>query len=187
MNEEELKELFILISAPFIPKWRVQSTTKDGKWDICVPYLDARQVQQRLDDVVLPQNWSNTYEQESGTASISIFINNEWISKSDVGSDSKVEKEKGKASDSFKRAAVLWNIGRDIYAIGTKMLAHNVEKNHPMTTKGDVLWTPIQLSVYLNGLNTSLGLLSQLWADNKELQADEVFVKLVTDLKEKIK
>lgn len=187
MNEEELKELFAKLAAPFVPKWRVQSTTKDGTRDIVVPYLDARQVQQRLDDVVLPQNWSNTFEAETGTASISILINGKWIGKSDVGTDSAVEKEKGKASDAFKRAAVLWNIGRDIYLIGSKMLTHNVEKKRPMTSSGEVLWTPDQLSLYMNGMNTSLGLLSQFWAENKELQADEKFKALVVALKDYVK
>lgn len=72
-----------------------------------------------------PENWSNTYEAESGTASISIRINNEWICKSDIGTDSNVEKEKGKASDAFKRAAVLWGIGRNLYHIGTKSIQWN--------------------------------------------------------------
>lgn len=187
MSDEYLKLLFARLSEPFVPKWRVQSTTKDSKWDIVVPYVDARQVQQRLDDVVLPQNWQNTIELESGTASISILINGEWIGKSDIGTDSAVEKEKGKASDAFKRAAVLWGMGRDIYSIGSKMLSHNVEKKRPMTAKGDILWTPDQLTIYMNGLNTSLGLLSQFWSENKELHADEKFKALVVALKEYVK
>jgi len=186
-SNEEIAEIFKQLSAPITPKWRVQSTTKDGKWDICVPYLDARVVQQRLDDIMLPQCWSNTYEAESGTSSISILINGEWITKSDVGTDSNVEKEKGKASDAFKRAAVLWNIGRDIYSIGTKLLPHNAEKKRPMTQKNEVLWTPEQLSLYLNGMNESIGLLNQLWITNPALQANETFKTAVITIKELVK
>lgn len=186
-SKEQIAEIFAKLTIPLVPKWRVQSNTPDGKWCIMVPYLDARQIQQRLDDVVLPQNWSNVYEPESGCSAISIFINNEWITKSDVGTDSKVEKEKGKASDAFKRAAVLWGIGRNIYAIGTKLLPNNIEKKRPMTDKGQILWTGDQQSLFLNGMSTSIGLLNQLWNENKELQANETFKTAVVTIKELVK
>lgn len=38
-----------------------------------------------------------------------------WVYKSDCGSESNTEKEKGEASDSFKRACVNWGIGRELY------------------------------------------------------------------------
>ena len=40
----------------------------------------------------------------------------EWISKQDVGTVSYTEKEKGQASDSFKRACVTVGIGRELYS-----------------------------------------------------------------------
>lgn len=39
----------------------------------------------------------------------------EWIAKQDVGAVSYSEKEKGQASDSFKRACFNWGIGRELY------------------------------------------------------------------------
>ena len=39
----------------------------------------------------------------------------QWIAKQDVGTVSFTEKEKGQASDSFKRACVNWGIGRELY------------------------------------------------------------------------
>ena len=39
----------------------------------------------------------------------------QWIAKEDVGTESNVEREKGLASDSFKRAAVNWGVGRELY------------------------------------------------------------------------
>ena len=39
----------------------------------------------------------------------------EWVSKSDCGSESNTEAEKGEASDSFKRACFNWGIGRELY------------------------------------------------------------------------
>jgi hypothetical protein len=38
-----------------------------------------------------------------------------WVSKQDVGTESYTEKEKGQASDSFKRACFNWGIGRELY------------------------------------------------------------------------
>lgn len=179
-------EKFALLREPFELRWRVQSS-KGGKYADIVPYVDARAVQQRFDDVFGPENWQNCYEQETGTASISIRVDGEWISKSDIGTDSNVEKEKGKASDAFKRAAVLWGANRSVYAIGTKKLPWNEQYKCPTTPKGDLLNTPVKLSLYMNGLNTSMGLLVQLWNENKELQADEKFKKLMNYLREYVK
>jgi hypothetical protein len=39
-----------------------------------------------------------------------------WVWKSDCGTESQVEKQKGEASDAFKRAAVMWGIGRFLYS-----------------------------------------------------------------------
>jgi hypothetical protein len=42
----------------------------------------------------------------------------DWVWKSDCGTESQVEKQKGEASDAFKRAAVMWGIGRFLYSLG---------------------------------------------------------------------
>jgi len=186
MEKEELKLIFEKLREPIEPRWRVQNS-KGGKYCTIVPYVDARAVQGRLDAVLGPENWQNTLEIESGTSSLSLKINDEWISKSDVGTDSNIEKEKGKASDAFKRSAVLWGIGRNLYNIGTKQLPWSEQYKCPTTSKGELLNTPVKLSLYMNGLNTSMGLLMQLWNENKELQADETFKKLMNDLREYVK
>lgn len=184
ITEEILKKL----QEPFKDiKWRVQSATQDKRRCIVVPYLDARQVQQRLDDVVGISGWTNTYEAETGTSSLGIRVGDDFMYKSDVGTDSKIDKEKGKASDSFKRSAVLWGIGRDVYKIGSKMLDFDDQHKKPKTSTGKILYTPEQLSNYMNGLNTSIGLLSQIWDDNKELQADDKFIEVITSLKKYLK
>ena len=58
---------------------------------------------------------------------------NEWVSKQDVGTESFTEKEKGQASDSFKRACFNWGIGRELYTapfIWIKLTSNEVtEKN----------------------------------------------------------
>lgn len=173
MELEKLKE-------PFTPKWRVQSTKNQKA--ICVPYLDARQVQERFDKVCTPEKWQNTYDPETGAASIAIFIEGEWIWKTDVGTESNVEKEKGKASDAFKRAAVLWGVGRDLYNKGTKVLP--ASGKYAATTNGQVLYTGDQLTNYINGLSESKAMLMQIWNLNKDLQSDEKFKTSMKTLKD---
>lgn len=109
MKLEDLKK-----EIPF--KWRVQSSNQYGA--SCVAYIDARDVQDILDDVCGQGNWQVKYEEHKGNlfASIGIFVNNNWVWKSDCGTESNVEKEKGEASDSFKRAGVMWGIGRFLYS-----------------------------------------------------------------------
>lgn len=115
-------ELFANLDRPFSDqdvKWRVGRSSKDGKKAALLAYVDARAVQARLDGVMGKENWSVTYVPFGDTgavmATVSLRINGEWVSKSDIGSPSNVEREKGAVSDAFKRASVAWGIGRHLY------------------------------------------------------------------------
>ena len=94
--------------------WRVGSTTKDKDKGIGLAYINARDVMQRLDDVVGPENWQAEYP-FPGCCRIGIFTGSDWVWKSNGAGESDFEGEKGQYSDSFKRAAVLWGIGRYLY------------------------------------------------------------------------
>jgi hypothetical protein len=102
-------------------KWRVQSANQYGA--SCVAYIDARQVQDLLDEVCGPGFWQCKYSEHKGNLFCSIGIDTNdgtddpiWVWKSDCGTESQVEKQKGEASDAFKRAAVMWGIGRFLYS-----------------------------------------------------------------------
>lgn len=84
---------------------------------LLLAYLDSRDVMNILDNVVGPMNWQRDYKEVKGNlyAGIGINIDNNWVWKWDCGTESKEEKEKGESSDSFKRAAVSWGIGRYLY------------------------------------------------------------------------
>lgn len=150
---------------------------------IMVPYVDARQVAARLDEVLGAGNWQNNYDPETGSGTIGIKIEGEWVFKSDVGTDTKVEAIKGRASDAFKRAAVVWGIGRDLYAMGTRILKSSDGK-YPETEKGQKLITGDQQSNYLNGLTENAALIMQLWNRNKPLQGDQRFKDALNVLRE---
>jgi len=97
-------------------RWRVGSTNGDKTQGIALAYVDARDVYDRLDDVVGPGNWQDRYPFE-GCCEIGIRINGEWIWKSNGAGKTDIEGDKGQYSDSFKRAGVLWGIARYLYGL----------------------------------------------------------------------
>ena len=80
-------------------------------------YKDARCDQNILDEVVGPFKWKREHSRENRNCIVSIWSDElqQWISKEDTGTESNTEKEKGLASDSFKRACFNWGIGRELY------------------------------------------------------------------------
>lgn len=82
-------------------------------------YKDARCDMRILDETVGAENWQRTHELINGNlfCNVSIFDvdKEQWITKQDVGTESYTEKEKGQASDAFKRACFNWGIGRELY------------------------------------------------------------------------
>lgn len=100
---------------------RVQSVkkTKTGVGCILLLYKDARVDMKLLDETYGPTNWQRTHEVINGNLFCNIEIwdseKKQWVKKQDVGTESNTEKEKGQASDSFKRAGFNWGIGRELY------------------------------------------------------------------------
>lgn len=80
-------------------------------------YKDARCDMNLLDETVGPYNWKKSYSRDNANCTVSLWDSEkgEWISKEDTGTESFTEKEKGLASDSFKRACFNWGIGRELY------------------------------------------------------------------------
>lgn len=82
-------------------------------------YKDARCDMRILDEVFGPMGWKREHKMIGDRlyCCISVWDNvkGQWISKEDVGTESYTEKEKGQASDSFKRAGFNWGIGRELY------------------------------------------------------------------------
>lgn len=82
-------------------------------------YKDARCDQNILDETVGEMNWQRDHKEVKGNlyAGVGIYDNEkkQWVWKWDCGTESYTEKEKGEASDSFKRACFNWGIGRELY------------------------------------------------------------------------
>lgn len=83
-------------------------------------YKDARCDKRILDEVFGSYNWQDRYEEIKGNMYCSVGVKDpesgEWIWKQDCGVESFSEKEKGEASDAFKRACFNWGIGRELYS-----------------------------------------------------------------------
>lgn len=117
---EDVKLLFAEFPREAI-SWRAQSVTKDGTKAMALAYIDARDVMDRLDSVCGAEGWQCDYPHaaEKTVCRIGIKIDGEWVWKSNGAGNSDIEAEKGALSDAFKRAAVLWGIGRYLYALET--------------------------------------------------------------------
>lgn len=112
-----MTDLMAKLAAPFsatLIHWRVGATSGDKTKGIALAYLNARDVMERLDEVCGPENWQTRYP-FPGCCEISIRINDQWITKANGAGQSDIEGEKGQYSDAFKRAAVLWGVGRYLY------------------------------------------------------------------------
>ena len=82
-------------------------------------FKDARVDQKILDEIFTPYGWKRSHQSIDGNLYCTVEIwdkeKQQWISKQDVGTTSYAEKEKGQASDSFKRACFNIGIGRELY------------------------------------------------------------------------
>lgn len=115
------------LAAPFPEQdveWFVGVTTQDKTKGLAIPFITARAVQNRLDEVVGPNRWKNTFSEWKGGAQLcEILIYDdeigEWIGKIDGSGDTDIEGVKGGLSASFKRAATMWAIGRYLYNLDT--------------------------------------------------------------------
>jgi len=80
-------------------------------------YVDSRAVQQRLDEVVGTDGWQSrmVMNGEKVACELSIKFGDVWITKTDGAGETDIEGEKGSFSDAFKRAAVMFGVGRYLY------------------------------------------------------------------------
>ena len=124
------------LKAPFDPKvisWRVGEVSKKKDKAIALAYLNARDVMKRLDDVC-GDHWQVEYPFD-GCCRIGIKIDNEWIWRSNGAGETNIEGEKGKFSDAFKRAAVLWGVGRYLYYLPNEWVEIDEYKKLKRTPK----------------------------------------------------
>lgn len=124
MNLNKLKEPFKEDQI----EWRIGQCGKKANgpvWAMCLAYVQARAIMDRLDEVCEPGGWRVEYSFISGgqtitpgvIAKLSIKVGDEWVSKEDGAEQTDIEAFKGGISSALKRAASAWGIGRYLYGI----------------------------------------------------------------------
>jgi hypothetical protein len=156
---------FDALKAPFAPddvRWRVGATNGDKSKGLALAYVDARLVMDRLDSVVGQPNWQATYSHAANktVCELSLRCGDEWVTKANGAGDSDIEGEKGALSDAFKRAAVLWGIGRYLYNLDSPWVAlvkGRTIKKDEMPRLQKLLGTDAQDMPPINIINTQYG------------------------------
>lgn len=121
--DNEIRKIMEELQKPFQEQeieWRVGSTNADKTKGLALAYITNRAIQNRLDQVFGCMGWKNEFKEWKGNSQlcgISVFYNNEWITKWDGSDNSEVEQVKGGLSDSMKRCAYQWGIGRYLYEL----------------------------------------------------------------------
>lgn len=96
---------------------RVQSVSAKGAQLLL--YKDSRCDKRILDETYGILGWKDSYQEIKGNLFCTVSIwddeKKQWVDKQDCGVESFSEKEKGEASDAFKRACFNIGIGRELY------------------------------------------------------------------------
>jgi len=121
-----------------------KTVTQYGK-ALCLLYKDARYDMAALDEKFGPLNWKKNYKQigENLFCTVSVWDEkkNCWIEREDVGTETQVEKEKGEASDAFKRACYNWGIGRELYTAPDIWIPLDKDEIGSYEAKGKQIYT----------------------------------------------
>lgn len=133
-------------------RWRQGSYNPHDETLSMLPYVTARAIQVRLDEVFTPFGWKLSFnEVVSGSrltavrCALEVLHEGQWIAKEDAAhvdhSKSKVEMSiKGAYSDALKRAAVQWGIGRYLHDLSAKAPAVPCSAEHK---RDYAIYTPL--------------------------------------------
>jgi hypothetical protein len=138
----EVKEVAQALAAPFEEaevKWKAQVVS--GNRAMVVAYVNARVIQDRLDEVLGVMGWQDSYEclpDGAVVCRLRIRLGDEWITKMDVGGQSEQpdegDRRKAAFSDALKRAAVKFGIGRYLYGLEPQWVDYDPQKKKLLGT-----------------------------------------------------
>jgi hypothetical protein len=131
-----VQALTTALAAPFEPR-EVKHKPQMVKNNRCLAmaYIDARLIQDRLDEVLGVENWEDAYRilaDGSVMCRLRCKLGDRWITKTDVGSPSEQpdggDRLKAAFSDALKRAAVKFGIGRYLYRLAAQWVDYDPVK-----------------------------------------------------------
>jgi hypothetical protein len=131
-----VEELTEALAAPFDPRAvRFKPAVVSGNRALALAYVDARSIQDRLDEVLGVTGWQDEYEclpEGSVVCRLRLRLGDEWITKMDVGGQSgqpdEGDRRKAAFSDALKRAAVKFGIGRYLYRLPSQWVDYDPQK-----------------------------------------------------------
>jgi len=135
-QRQDVAALTKALSAPFdLHEVRFKPAVVSGHRALALAYVDARVIQDRLDDVLGVDGWQDDYESltdGSVICRLRLRIGDQWITKTDVGGPSEQpdggDRTKAAFSDALKRAAVKFGIGRYLYRLPTQWVDYDPQK-----------------------------------------------------------
>jgi hypothetical protein len=135
-RDPELQAIAAALSAPFNPKdVKFKPQMVKNNRALAMAYIDARLIQDRLDEVLGVENWQDKYDflpDGSVVCRLRLKLGGRWITKTDVGSPSEQpdsgDRVKAAVSDALKRAAVKFGIGRYLYRLAAQWVDYDPVK-----------------------------------------------------------
>jgi hypothetical protein len=145
MNATEIADR---LAEPFdITEVKFKPGVVSGNRALAIAYVDARVIQDRLDDVLGVDGWQDDYEclsDGSVLCRLRLRFGPEWIVKVDLGGQSEQpdggDRLKAAFSDALKRAAVKFGIGRYLYRLPVQWCDYDPPKKRFVNTPGLPSW-----------------------------------------------
>src|SRR5207248_3714863 len=136
------------LAEPFDPtEVRFRPAVVSGSRALALAYVDARVVQNRLDEVLGVDGWQDDYECRDDGAVVCrlrLRLGGDWITKVDVGGPSEQpdggDRLKAAFSDALKRAAVKFGIGRYLYRVPVQWVDYDPQRRQFLKTPTLPAW-----------------------------------------------
>jgi hypothetical protein len=144
----DVQQITRSLSAPFDShEVKFKPAVVSGNRALALAYVDARVIQDRLDEVLGVEGWQDNYKVlEDGTVvcRLQLRLGDQWVTKVDVGSPSEQgdsgDRRKAAFSDALKRAAVKFGIGRYLYRLPTQWVDYDPQRKQISQTPRLPAW-----------------------------------------------
>jgi len=138
----DVKTLTQALSAPFdLKEVKFKPQVVQGSRALALAYVDARVIQDRLDEVLGVEGWQDEYEclpDNTVVCRLRLRLGDVWVTKMDVGGPSEQpdggDRMKAAFSDALKRAAVKFGVGRYLYRLPSQWVDYDPAKRQFVRT-----------------------------------------------------
>src|SRR5205085_1117816 len=132
----DAEALMKALASPFdLTEVKFKPGVISGNRALALAYVDARVIQDRLDEVLGVTGWQDDYDplpDGSVVCRLRIRVGDEWLTKVDVGGPSEQpdggDRLKAAFSDALKRAAVKFGVGRYLYRLPAQWVDYDPQR-----------------------------------------------------------